>query len=463
MLGLRRFTSGGTRHSLQRLGSGQALSLRNARQRGVTLLGMLFAVSIATAMLTTYFNLERRKIEREDAEAAGVMLAQTADALRRLITVAPATPGVIPAGTMNGVNWLKAPTCGGNAANIAQGFVPCSFGDQFWAPNFRTTFANVGGRIEARLTFVVPNSFDANRRGNVADFIADKANTMLSASPVNAPAPGVVTPGFVTVMSNVTAAANDLSGRPAIINNPASADFGRIVMVVSNDPNTDAFLRTDGTNQMYANLNLGGNDLINGRDLQAQTATLQNRVTANRVNLRAGSTGAVLGGACATNGEVVADAQGLLLACQGGRWYPAGTQVVANMGQACSRPGSYGELASDGTGMICQNGVWIPLQARIGGIVSMASYLVSNGSTVVKPACSSVGATPRIYLYPRSWTPNVINASFSGGPPPVLNISPDNTPWVFRANDNGSSWGIVIQSSGNRPAEAIAMTACVFS
>ncbi|MCX8017111.1 MAG: hypothetical protein N2690_04310, partial [Rhodocyclaceae bacterium] len=316
-------------------------SRRGGRQRGeVTLIGLLLAVSIATAALNVMFNVQRRQMERADAEEAGVLVAQTADALRRLLTMAPSNAAVVPPGTQNGVAWLRPPACGGRAQNPAQGFVPCSFGDNFWAPNFQTTITNVGGRWEARLTFRVPDAFDRDRIGTVADYIAEKANTHLTATPLNAPAPGVVTPGFVTVMTNVPANANDLAARPAIMNNPASADFGRVVVVVSNDPSTDTFLRTDGTNRMEANLNLNNNDLINGRDLQAQTATLTDGVTANRVSLRPGSAGASLGGAC-TSGALAADSNGQLLACQYGRWFPAGTQVVTALNQPCSRPVSY--------------------------------------------------------------------------------------------------------------------------
>lgn len=438
-------------------------SRRGGRQRGeVTLIGLLLAVSIATAALNVMFNVQRRQMERADAEAAGVLVAQTADALRRLLTMAPSNAAVVPPGTQNGVAWLRPPACGGRAQNPALGFVPCSFGDNFWAPNFQTTITNVGGRWEARLTFRVPDAFDRDRIGTVADYIAEKANTHLTATPLNAPAPGVVTPGFVTVMTNVPANANNLAARPAIMNNPASADFGRVVVVVSNDPSTDTFLRTDGTNRMEANLNLNNNDLINGRDLQAQRATLQDRLTSNRVILRPGLAGAIMGAGCTTSGEVATDPQGLLLACQSGRWFPAGTQVVRNTNDVCTRPGSYGELAADGTGMICQNGRWIPLQARMGSIVPMASFVASNGTTIPKPNCALVGAAPRIYVVPKSWFPNTVSASSNNGPPPTLSVTSDMTPWHFYAIDSGNNWTIRVDSSGNRGGVALVITACSF-
>jgi len=433
-----------------------------SKQRGdVTLLGMLLSTAIAIGALSVYFSVQQRQAERADAEMGGVLVAQTADALRRLLTMAPSTPGVVPGGAVNGVNWLKPPACGGQAGNPPQGFVPCSFGDNFWTPNFRTTITNVGGRWEARLTFVVPRAFETNRAGTIADYLAEKANTHLTATPLNAPAPGVVTPGFVTVMTNVPQNANDLSLRPAIMSNPGHPDFGRVLVIVSNDPSTDTFLRTDGTNQMWANLNLGGNDLVNGRDLKAQTATLSDGVTANRVTLRPGSVGATLGGSCNSPGTLVTDSNGQLLACQQGRWFPAGTQVVTAPNTPCSRPGSYGELITDGTGMICQGGMWIPIQSRMGGIVTVASYVVSHNSTVPKPNCSAIGAVPRIYLAPKMWTPNDVTMSFS--PPSSISLSVDYTPWHVYAQDSGASWNVYLDSSGNKGGSILVTTACAFT
>lgn len=74
-----------------------------SKQRGaVTLLGMLLATSIAIGALSVYFGLEQRRAERAEAEIGGVLVAQTTDALRRLLTMAPSAPGVVPGGTVNG-------------------------------------------------------------------------------------------------------------------------------------------------------------------------------------------------------------------------------------------------------------------------------------------------------------------------------------------------------------------------
>lgn len=449
------------------------------RQRGETLIGLLLATGIAAAALGVAIEMQQRAQERLDAQHGGVLLAQTADGLRRLISAVPGNPAMLPpTGTqMMGVNWLKPPTCGGLATNPPQGFVPCSFGDNFWTPAFNTTFTNVAGRVEARLTFVVPAAYSRPRAGVLADIIAEHANANLTTSVVNAPAPGDITPGFVTVMSHVPVGANDLTGRLAIRANVADPNFARLVVSVSNDPSTDAFLRTDGTNRMNAALNLHNNNLVYGNNLQAVSATLSGMMqsgsanitgnmtaataTTNTLTLSAGATvDAVLGAGCPTNGQVASTATGMLLACQSNTWMSAGVERTA--GGACTRQGALAELA-DGTTMICQGSLWIPLQARMGGLVQMASFLVRNGSPVPQPTCTSLGAQPRIFVKPRAWFDGPIDLAVAGM---GITAAPRNEPWFYGATVSGGNWIINIQAPGGRgvpQAEAIAITACAFS
>jgi len=64
---------------------------------------------------------------------------------------------------------------------------------------------------------------------------------------------------FYQVFANVPVAAiND--GDKAL---PPGVNAGRIVMLAQNTPSNDMWLRTDGTNRMLADLNAGGNSLVN--------------------------------------------------------------------------------------------------------------------------------------------------------------------------------------------------------
>jgi hypothetical protein len=210
---------------------------------------------------------QHRKILESSAKAAGHDLAQVALGLRRFIADVQANPSLLPAGVMTGVDWLKSPSCGGLATNPQDGYVPCQLGkygawSTLFETDYRTTFAlnPTTNFIEARTTFIPTIPSDPDRRGTIADQIV---NTAMEENPV--PANGM----FTNFMSNVAVNANDLSGRPAIMGNPNSADFGRVLLVASNAPSQDLWLRVDGTNQMLAALNMGGNDLVNAKGIQA--------------------------------------------------------------------------------------------------------------------------------------------------------------------------------------------------
>lgn len=421
------------------------------RQRGETLIGLLLATGIAAAALGVAIEMHQRAQERLDAQHAGVLLAQTADGLRRLISAVPGSPTMLPTSPQTGVNWLKSPTCGGLATNPPQGFVPCSFGDNFWTPAFSTTFTNVAGRVEARLTFVVPAAYSRPRAGVLADIIAEQANANLTTSVVNAPTPGFITPGFVTVMSHVRPADNNLSNRLLIRANVADPDFARLVVSVANDSSTDTFLRTDGTNRMLANLNVNNNNLVAVR----------------RLDMRTDLAGAVLGGPCTGVGEgpgqFASSSTGMLLSCQGGVWMGAGTQRVNSLGELCNRPGSVGEM-SDGTGMVCQAGRWMPLQARMGGIVIMSSVeMTADGEMIPKPNCS-VPNTPtsgaRIFILPQEWPVRGYSLSQSGM---SVSLTESGTNYRFAAIDRGAQWEVDISHPGpSGSVRALYMTACVF-
>ena len=132
------------------------------------------------------------------------------------------------------------------------------------------------------------------------------------------------------------------------------------------------------------------------------------------------------------------------------------------MGGTCTRQGALAELA-DGTTMICQGSLWIPLQARMGGLVQMASFLVRNGNPVPQPNCTSLGAQPRIFVKPRAWFDGPIDLTVDGM---SITAAPLNDPWFYGATVSGVNWIINIRAPGGRgvpQAEAIAITACAFS
>lgn len=240
--------------------------MRSKESGTTTLIGLLLATAIGAAALPMIAEMQHRQMLREAAKATGKDLAEFALGLRGFIAAAQSNPSIIPAGTINGANWLKPPACGGLASNPPQGYIPCNFGnyggrDTLFDASYQTTITRnpTTNYIEARTSFIPITPSDPALRGMIADYIVNEA---LSENPV--PANGL----FSNFMSNVPANANDLSARPSIMSNPAHPDYGRVLLIASNAPSQDQWLRTDGTNQMLAALNMGGNDLVNARNIQ---------------------------------------------------------------------------------------------------------------------------------------------------------------------------------------------------
>lgn len=240
-----------------------------AKEAGyTTLIGLLIATGIAAAAIPMMAEMQSRKMALDMASATGQDLAEFSVGLRGFIAAAQANPGLIPAGPMNGANWLKPAACGGLATNPPNGYIPCDFGnyggnDTLFEASYLTTFVTSGppvNYIEARTTFVPQVPANPRSRGMIADHIANAAS-----AETQVPSNGM----FINYMSNVPANATDLTARVATMNNPASPDFGRVLLIASNAPSNDLWLRTDGTNQMLAALNMGGNDLVNARGIQA--------------------------------------------------------------------------------------------------------------------------------------------------------------------------------------------------
>ncbi|OGU24405.1 MAG: hypothetical protein A2580_08690 [Hydrogenophilales bacterium RIFOXYD1_FULL_62_11] len=229
-------------------------------QEGYFLISALFALAIFGAMVMWGARLMDRHILVDRARSEGEAFGQFAVGLRGFVARAQSDATLIPGGAMTGVNWLKAPSCGGLGTNPEEGFVPCGYRGMTYGSLYSTTFTHnvVTNAIEARTTFRVPAQGDGPANSILlADHLV---NTALAQQSL--PNNGM----FFTVLANVapTATGPVPSTSPAFANPGANA--GRVLMVVNNAPSNDIFLRTDGTNQMLANLNMGGASLANARD-----------------------------------------------------------------------------------------------------------------------------------------------------------------------------------------------------
>lgn len=224
------------------------------QQTGSALLGAIIALSLLTAMVIAWMVWQAKQQEIERANSAGRSLAQFGLGLRGFVGAVQSNPALAN-GVRGGYTWLKPPSCGGLATNPAVGFVPCAFNGGEFGESYSTRFQvdAANNAVQARVSYLVPKPASGNSSAvTIAARIASAASGISTASVDNA---------FVTVLANVAEDAVATGNVATMTANP-----GRVLMLVDNAPSNDQWLRTDGTNRMLANLNMGGFSIGNARD-----------------------------------------------------------------------------------------------------------------------------------------------------------------------------------------------------
>lgn len=225
--------------------------MRRSQHGYAMILAMIFAAAMFAAMIVAWARWIEVRSRQEFAEIEANALAQWGVGLRGIVAAIQANPALLP-GPQAGVNWLKAPACGGLPTNPPAGYVPCEFTGGSLGASYQTTITRnpVTNFIEARTSFVVPVlNGDPGTRPIIAERLAEAALRQQS-SPLN----GMFYSVWANVPINATA-----EGNKAL----PPADPGRVLMLAQNSPANDIWLRTDGTNRMLADLNVGGNSLVN--------------------------------------------------------------------------------------------------------------------------------------------------------------------------------------------------------
>jgi hypothetical protein len=344
-----------------------------SKQQGYTaMLGMLIAAAVLSTMIVTWARFEDQRQRKQFAEIEASALAQWGVGLRGIVAAIQANPAILPAGPQFGVDWLKAPLCGGLATNPATGHVPCEFTGNSLGPLYTTTIIRnpATNFIEARTTLVVPPiGGDPQTRPIIAEEMAEAALRQQT-SPLN----GM----FYNVWANVPINAVN-AGNKALA---PGADAGRVLMLAQNAPSNDIWLRTDGTNRMLADLNAGGNSLVN-----VNHADLAGDIDVDgRARVR--------NGLQVTNGLAQFD---------------QGTQTTDVMLTGINRTASQAIYDAE-------------------VLFGAASYIVP------KPNCASVGTQPAIYASIQSTGTPPPNPGAPGVPSDALYNS------EVRVTDNGASW-----------------------
>lgn len=228
------------------------------RQDGFAMIGMLLALVVLAIILVFWAKAEQRAWEQTRANAQGAAAAQFGVGVRGFMASVQGG-GALPSNpyTVTGVAWLKAPACGGLPGNPAAGYVPCGFTGGEFGATFRTTvtLTPATNLVVSSTWFVVPapSGLSLQAAASFASKIA-YATRAQQTPPLN----GM----FFDVFSNAPTTAITQPSPSALV----PADRGRVVLYASNAPSSDIWLRVDGTNQMLADLNMGGHSIRSAKD-----------------------------------------------------------------------------------------------------------------------------------------------------------------------------------------------------
>jgi len=229
-------------------------------EKGFMLLQAVTAIALSAIVSVGLMqkNIEDQSVSQ--AEIAGKLIHQYTSAVAEYTSDNNTT---IAAGyNPVGANWLRtAATCGAGNGTGAKDYLPCSFPSTFsfgLTPN--TLFTSLGGGKWSVTTTFGRILNGANIRMDLAE-IAKKAAMGLG----NEQATPLTSTTFHEYKVDYTAGVTE----------------GTLLSVVNTNASTDAWLRTDGSNQMNANLNVGGNDVVNARDgIYSRNVSAGNNLTA---------------------------------------------------------------------------------------------------------------------------------------------------------------------------------------
>lgn len=204
--------------------------LRNQRGYvgGLLLIGFLLAAS--SAAYITMIDLKDMKRVQGQAEEAGRALQQYSFGVMKLISEQGLS---VTPGTYTGTGWLKSASCPGGTATRPY-ISDCSMRDKMpLSSNYQTTVSIVGAVVQTVTTVDWPS------------FMNEK-------NPVLAAIVRQTAAGYIAGTSPVAQTFSDYSLDEA---------NKKIVVSVSTSVSTDIWWRTDGSNQLNADGNVGGNSL----------------------------------------------------------------------------------------------------------------------------------------------------------------------------------------------------------
>lgn len=267
----------------------------------------------------------------------------------------------------------------------------------------------------------------------------------------------------------------------ATVANPAGSVAGTLAIRIGHGsgslPRMTQYYKLDGSRPLAGAMNANSNDINGVRDLQVTQRTSTSDLTVtNDVTLLAnavpgtscttdrairrnisgqglvicsggtyfavGSATAGIGDgiACTTPGQFGSNATGAGFVCNGSYWSSVNT--AANAGDTCAPAGRMATAITNREQLVCSNGRFVRLANMLSRQVEMSRLLVTDGTTVTKPACEAGGTGS----YSFHLTQTVVDVS----------VTPPRQAMYIAATDNGASWSVRIKVKDNTGAEVTA-------
>lgn len=227
-------------------------------------------------------------------------------------------------------------------------------------------------------------------------------------------------PTVVTGLGGTWSTTNPITGISGIL----CARFGYSASSFS------PFVRKDGSVAMTGNFNVGGQSIINAKDVTS-TGTVKGGQFLTDIK--------TVGSACSDLGAL-ASGNGVGMVCDGTKWQiDDGKRAAA--GTACAPDGSTATSTATGELLVCKNGKYVKLVSLLGKKVLIGSALVKDGDVVTMPVCD-VGGTPDF-----SFDATQVTLDLTTNPP-------KQTMYWTAVNASASTWAVKIRLKDNTGAEA---------
>jgi len=175
-----------------------------------------------------------------------------------------------------------------------------------------------------------------------------------------------------------------------------------------------AFFRVDGSRWMKADANMGGNSVVNAKQLVTLLKTV------NEVCI---DPGAISGGRDASGSEVT-------MVCRSGRW-KVQSGVNGRPGDPCTPEGGIATSLTTDEQLVCKNGRYVRLVNLIAKNIEVGRLNVVDGQSVIKPSCD-VGGVPDY-----SFNMNKLSVD--------VTVAPPHQSQYLTTTDNGSSWSVLLR------------------